>query len=88
MLAGIYAEETRNTPVRVNILDPGAVRTAMRAEAMPGEYPATLPPPEAIADSFLELALPSCTRHGEVVKAEVNVKQSHRNPPMSGKEKR
>ena len=87
MLAGIYAEEVKNTSVRVNILDPGAVRTAMRAEAMPGEDPETLPPPEAIADSFLELALPSCIRHGEIVKAEVNVEQTHPNPPLSGKEK-
>ena len=71
-LAGIYAEEVRNTPVRVNILDPGAVRTAMRAEAMPGEDPATLPPPEAITDSFVALALPSCTRHGDVVQASVS----------------
>ncbi|MFP6758611.1 MAG: SDR family NAD(P)-dependent oxidoreductase [Alphaproteobacteria bacterium] len=86
MLAGIYAEETRNTSVRVNILDPGVVRTAMRAEAMPGEDPATLPPPEAITDSFLELALPSCTRHGEIIKAEVNIEQTHPNPPLSRRE--
>ena len=72
MLAGIYAEETLNTAVRVNILDPGATRTAMRAEAMPGEDPETLPTPESIAESFVKLALPSCTRHGEVVKAEVS----------------
>lgn len=71
MLSLIYAEETRNTPVRVNILDPGATRTDMRAAAMPGEDPMTLPAPEAIVGTFIELALPSCELHGEVVKAEV-----------------
>ena len=68
-LARVYAEEVRKTPIRVNLLDPGIVRTAMRARAMPGEDPANLPPPHAVAQTFLALAAPSCDRHGEVVKA-------------------
>ena len=71
MLAGIYAEEVAKTNIRVNIVDPGVVRTGMRAAAMPGEDPATLPSPEAITGTFLELASPACTRHGETVKAQV-----------------
>jgi NAD(P)-dependent dehydrogenase (short-subunit alcohol dehydrogenase family) len=63
-LARSYAAETENTPLRVNILDPGRVRTAMRAEAYPGENPETLPPPEALIPAFLELADPNLTRHG------------------------
>ena len=47
-----YAEEVRNlAPVRVAIVDPGATATAMRAEAYPGEDPATLKPPNAVAEA-------------------------------------
>jgi NAD(P)-dependent dehydrogenase (short-subunit alcohol dehydrogenase family) len=62
-----WAAELVNTKIRVNLLSPGAVRTAMRAQAFPGEDPNKLPTPEAIAKTFLPLVLPSCTRHGEVV---------------------
>jgi NAD(P)-dependent dehydrogenase (short-subunit alcohol dehydrogenase family) len=62
-----YAAETARTPLRVNMLDPGIVRTAMRAEAMPGEDPTTLPPPEALGDAFVALAETACARHGETV---------------------
>lgn len=49
-LLGAYAEENRNIGrVRVAILDPGATRTAMRARAYPGEDPADLKAPEAVA---------------------------------------
>ena len=71
MLVKIYAEETKKTDVRVNIVNPGAVRTAMRAAAMPGEDPAALLPPEAITDVFVDLSLPSCVRHGAVVGAQI-----------------
>ncbi len=64
-----YAAEVKKTKVRVNLLCPGVVRTAMRAEAMPGEDPMTLPHPDDIAGAFVDLAEPGCTRHGEVVAA-------------------
>ena len=41
----------------------------MRAQAFPGEDPEKLKPPEAVTDAFLDLAVPGCARHGEVVKA-------------------
>lgn len=69
MLAKVYAAEIAKTSMRANILDPGVVRTSMRAAAFPGEDPMTLPPPESIADAFLALALPSCKKNGEIVKA-------------------
>ena len=50
-------------------IEPCIVRTRLRARAFPGEDPARLPPPEAVADAFLALALPECTRNGEVVMA-------------------
>ncbi len=67
MLVGIYAAENAKTNVRANILDPGAARTAMRAKAMPGEDPGTLPTPESITDAFVDLAEAGCTKNGEVV---------------------
>lgn len=69
-LALTYAGEVRRSKIRVNLLDPGVVRTRMRAEAFPGEDPQSLPPPESVAETFVELALPSCTRHGEIVQAD------------------
>ncbi len=69
MLVTTYAAEIAKTPVRANLLDPGAVRTAMRASAFPGEDPMRLPAPEALTETFVDLAVPECTRNGEVVRA-------------------
>lgn len=69
MLVKIYAGEITKTRVRANLIDPGIVRTRLRARAFPGEDPARLPPPERVADAFLALALPECTRNGELVAA-------------------
>ncbi|MCZ6844852.1 MAG: SDR family NAD(P)-dependent oxidoreductase, partial [Alphaproteobacteria bacterium] len=63
-----YAAELTKTNVRVNLLDPGIARTAMRAEAMPGEDPATLPDPDAITERFVELAAPECRDNGKTFK--------------------
>lgn len=60
-----YANEVAKTSVKANLIDPGVVRTAMRAAAMPGEDPLTLPAPEEITERFVELALDSCKYHGE-----------------------
>ncbi len=62
-----WAQETAKTGLRINLINPGVVRTGMRAEAYPGEDPMTLPAPDEITDVFVELAVPECTRHGEVV---------------------
>ena len=69
MLVKIYAGEIAKTPVRANLLDPGIVRTRLRARAFPGEDPTRVPPPENVAGAFLALALPDYTRNGEVVVA-------------------
>jgi len=63
-----WAAELAKTTIRVNLLSPGPIRTAMRAEAFPGEDPLSLRPPEAILQSFVDLAAPDCARHGEIVK--------------------
>ena len=67
MLVKVYAGEIAKTRARVNLLDPGVVRTRLRARAFPGEDPENLPPPESVADLFLELASPECTRNGETI---------------------
>ncbi len=41
-LVKTYAHELEDTSVRVNLVNPGPVRTAMRAKAFPGEDPNTL----------------------------------------------
>jgi NAD(P)-dependent dehydrogenase (short-subunit alcohol dehydrogenase family) len=67
-LALTYAAECANTSnIRVNLLNPGAMRTAMRAKAMPGEDPETLPPPEAVAPLIVELLSPSNAKNGELI---------------------
>lgn len=68
-MVGTWALEVAKTGIRVNLVNPGATRTGMRAAAMPGEDPMTLPTPEDIAPVFLDLASPACTRHGETVNA-------------------
>jgi Dehydrogenases with different specificities (related to short-chain alcohol dehydrogenases) len=55
----IWADELEtNTSIRVNSIDPGAVRTAMRAKAYPGEDPNNLPRPEEIMSVYLYLMGP------------------------------
>lgn len=67
MLVKTYAMEIASTNVRANLVDPGIVRTRMRAKAMPDEDPLTHPAPDTITDRFVELASPQCKRNGEVV---------------------
>jgi NAD(P)-dependent dehydrogenase (short-subunit alcohol dehydrogenase family) len=58
-LARTYAGETKNTAIRVVVVDPGKMRTAMRAKAMPGEDPGTLPKPSEIVPHLVEIASPA-----------------------------
>ncbi len=69
-LARTYAIEVQRTNIRVNIVNPGPTRTAMRAEAFPGEDPMTLPPPEALTDTFVALASPAFQETGQWVAAD------------------
>jgi NAD(P)-dependent dehydrogenase (short-subunit alcohol dehydrogenase family) len=67
MLTFTYAAECNGTQVKANAYNPGPTRTRMRAEAMPGEDPMTLPTPEEMAPSILELLSPACEKNGELV---------------------
>lgn len=55
-LVQAYGEEVEGiSNIRVALLDPGATRTAMRERAYPGEDPASVKPPELVADKIVEL---------------------------------
>ncbi|MNJ05159.1 putative oxidoreductase YciK [compost metagenome] len=49
---------------------PGAVRTAMRAKAMPGENPDTLPKPSDIAPRLIDLIGPAVKESGKLFNIE------------------
>jgi NAD(P)-dependent dehydrogenase (short-subunit alcohol dehydrogenase family) len=66
-LAMTYAAETVETPIRVNLVDPGPVATALRNQGFPGEDKALLPQPADIAPLFVDLLRPEERRHGEIV---------------------
>ena len=68
-LARTYANETADTAIKVNLLDPGAVATGMRAEAYPGEDPATLRTPEEVTEAFVALAMASYDKTGQILDA-------------------
>lgn len=68
-LVSTYAAEVAHSPLKVNIINPGAVRTAMRADAFPGEDPATLPAPDSIVERFIDLASPEYPKTGGIVAA-------------------
>ncbi|MFZ2098948.1 MAG: SDR family NAD(P)-dependent oxidoreductase [Oricola sp.] len=55
-LARTWAAETQSTKLRVNSVNPGATRTRMRAQAMPGENPETLPTAADVASRIVPLA--------------------------------
>jgi len=65
----IYAGEVARTGLRINLIDPGIVRTRLRARIFPGENPAGLPSPESVAEAFLPLVIEECGHHGEIISA-------------------
>jgi NAD(P)-dependent dehydrogenase (short-subunit alcohol dehydrogenase family) len=67
-LVKTYAAELTGTTVRVNLLYPGPTRTGMRAQAMPGEDPMSLPAPEELCPLIIEMLSPHYAANGEVVR--------------------
>ncbi|MBB3963841.1 SDR family NAD(P)-dependent oxidoreductase [Rhizobium metallidurans] len=65
-LARTWAGETQSTALRVTSVDPGATRTAMRAQAVPGEDPETLPHPSEVAKAMMPLLAPDYTETGKL----------------------
>lgn len=53
-----WADEIENTPIRLAVLDPGRMRTRLRAQAYPGEDPMQHPDPTEIGPLMVELCRP------------------------------
>ncbi|RQH15062.1 SDR family NAD(P)-dependent oxidoreductase [Bradyrhizobium sp. RP6] len=79
-LARAWAQETANTKLRVNLLNPGPVRTRMRATLMPGEDPATLDTPEQVAEFIVPMCGPGWTETGKFYDYKTRTVMSFRAP--------
>ncbi|MFD2236088.1 SDR family NAD(P)-dependent oxidoreductase [Aureimonas populi] len=75
-----WANETRSLPLRVNSVNPGATRTAMRALAMPGEDPQTLPSPAEVAEKILPLTFAGLAETGRLFDVRQNRFLTYRDP--------
>ncbi|NDW04920.1 SDR family NAD(P)-dependent oxidoreductase [Jiella pacifica] len=75
-----WANETMNTKLRVNAVNPGATRTRMRAEAMPGEDPKTLPTAREVAAKILPLAFDDVTETGKIFDVRENRFLTYQDP--------
>ena len=65
-MAKAWSNELQQTKMGVNVFYPGAVRTAMRAKAVPGEDPKTLPTPDEIAPKLVDMLSPDFTERGQI----------------------
>lgn len=65
-----YAAELNVTPIKANLFNPGATRTAMRQKAFPGEDPMTLPTPEEVAPAIVDMLEPGYAQNGAWVQFE------------------
>ena len=74
-LAKTYANEIATSSIRANILNPGATRTSMRAKAMPGEDPESLPHPDEVAELIVKMCSPAFEQNG----ARINYREWKRN---------
>ena len=70
MLVKILNKENANKNLKINFVDPGRVRTNMRAVAAPKENPEQNPLPEKIVDTFVLLSSVKCKFSGRIVKAQ------------------
>ena len=75
-----WAQETENLPLRVNAFDPGGTRTAMRAQAFPGESPETLPHPSETAAHIMRLVDPALMETGRIYQVKAGGFVSYRLP--------
>ncbi|HHI82293.1 MAG TPA: SDR family NAD(P)-dependent oxidoreductase [Rhizobiales bacterium] len=65
-LVRTYAAENATTPVCANLINPGPIATRLRAKAMPGEDPSTLPTPDDLAKAVVPLCLPGEMANGVI----------------------
>ena len=67
-LVKTYAAEVSTTNVRANLFSPGATRTKMRAQAMPGEDPMKLPTADEVAEKLVEMCRAEFSENGVVLR--------------------
>lgn len=79
-LARVWANETASTSLRVNLFNPGPIRTRMRATVMPGEDPETLDAPEQAAELIVPLCLATWTETGKFYNYPTRTLMSFRAP--------
>jgi len=79
-LARVWAHETERTPLRVNLFNPGPIRTRMRATVFPGEDPDTLDTPEQAAELIVPMCSPSWTETGRFYDYKTRTLMSFRSP--------
>ncbi len=63
-LVTCWAGELAKTELKANLVDPGVLRTAMRARAFPGENPESLDEPSCVVETFISMAMPDWTLNG------------------------
>lgn len=67
-----WAAECEKSTLRINMLNTGPMRTALRAQAMPGEDPKTISHPSEISDSLMALVSLNLTENGQIYDREQN----------------
>ncbi|MDE2376305.1 SDR family NAD(P)-dependent oxidoreductase [Bradyrhizobium sp.] len=65
-LARTWARETASTNIRINLFNPGPIRTRMRAALFPGEDPMTLDTPEQVAELIVPMCSPEWSETGKL----------------------
>ncbi|WFU44701.1 SDR family NAD(P)-dependent oxidoreductase [Bradyrhizobium sp. CB82] len=79
-LARAWAQETASTKLRVNLFNPGPIRTRMRATLMPGEDPSTLDTPEQAAEFIVPMCAPGWAETGKFYDYKTRTLMSFRPP--------
>src|ERR1700727_2335905 len=79
-LVRVWAHETATTPIRVNLFNPGPIRTRMRASVFPGEDPLTLDTPDQAAEFIVPMCAPSWTETGKFYDYKTRTLMSFRPP--------
>jgi NAD(P)-dependent dehydrogenase (short-subunit alcohol dehydrogenase family) len=67
LFAQTYAGETAKTNLRINLVSPGPVDTAMLRKAFPGGFQGTMKTPDDVVPAYLKLVAANCNAHGEII---------------------
>lgn len=67
LFAQTYAGEITKTNLRVNLISPGPVDTAMLREAFPGGFQGNMKKPDDVVPAYLKLVAANCNTHGEII---------------------